>query len=569
MLLVALDAHAVEAPDPPAAVPLSGTKVTVSAKARPLGKVLEELSTHSGVTLRCGDPELARQRVTVFVRDVELREFCEGLRELLSIPNEAPVLWTNRRFEGRDSLTLVQSHRRRVWAEAQRLAELEPHRQLLEHEAEMARRLGRSELAAAESDIQRKTKLQDFVRRNLLEQIGPDGRQRLLMQEPVLRTVGELVDGGLPEVVEWLQSAAGQGHLSSGELQSYIVGLVHLENPTNARRSGVSLFLRPPGGGQVFSTGPIVSLPGIIDFRFENVSFIRPPTSEGRDNSVLSFSLADPDNAPTSENVALSFDDLLEKLAEATGLPIYSDGYLRKPAVVRPGARVQNYPLEAFLEHIAMRWQISWRRRSGVAEGYLLRSNAWWQEDAADVDNEALAELTRRRERSGGTLTLEDLAYVAATQAPRRAHRLAETERFPELKLLGEPDITAGGLPAFLRFYHHLSEAQKRAARSEQGLQLAQVSPGLLEQELLRALIVFGGATPVPESWRDMIVMADEIPPTAKQPGKMLLAIYTPGSQPFRGMIYWFKTGPGVRPEFGGWGIRSPDGIFRLNVDAE
>ena len=481
-----------EGSTPAGRFPAIGPVVTVSAHGEPLSRVFSRLSGQVGLTLKASR-ELERQRVSLFVRDYPLASLCNGLAELLEAEPGAGVLWVREARSSPQTWVLYPSARRRLWMEERRNWGTVVQRRWLEQKAAEFQRIGREELDAATEPRERRRHLDRFMERGLAHVLGDSGREQLLAGEIVLLRFGDLMDRGLPELREWLRftgERGGQENLPEEELREYILGLVNASHPTRPEATRARYFYQRPGGGPPPAMGELLKIPHVVNVFFNEVDFTAPPPGAPVPPQAarVTFLLRDAPKARPGETASIPLEAWLERLAAATGRPIIADGYLRPPATIRAHCPVKDYPLDAMLHQMALRWNLSWRFQPGERGALLLRDRVWWLQDAADVPDATLEELRARRVRSGGTFTLDDLAFVSTLDRPQLV-KLCESDLFPEARLLSSHYEMVDGLHGLLRFYHFLPEALKATARTDTGLALPATPPDLVRRHLRFTLI--------------------------------------------------------------------------------
>jgi hypothetical protein len=150
---------------------------------------------------------------------------------------------------------------------------------------------------------------------------------------------------------------------------------------------------------------------------------------------------------------------------------------------------------------MATAWNCEWSYFEGDKNCILFRARYWWLEDAADVPQPLLDELTTRL-GPGKTASFDDLVLLSNLSDAQVYKLVNETRLLPAAaNLLPVGVYTGTGAKMVLQFYGQLPPELQKRARSPEGLSLADVDPELVARYLHRTLSMWAGA-PTPAERR-------------------------------------------------------------------
>ncbi len=461
----------------------------ILAFREPLGHLLRRLPAGSGPGL-AAERALTNQRVSLILEasGPDHATLRRGLSELLSADEAARCTWV--REKGR--WTLVQNQARRTLPDKLRAGAIGLVEQLFE-EYLIA---DHGEAAALPPDM-RGTIANDFAQ--LMVKLGVDRRKAMFSGTPLVVKLTSLpeADRGIarrlltkttPHLAELGEEGLDRCSLvytvSRAPTDPLRVSVV-AAHVSPRRRTGVRFDCWScPGGSRNPDEGP------------RGLSV--PPPNPADLSRRVNVRLGAEKN--TGSNAWLrSYEQVLGDVARQTGLQFVSDGYLRIPAVIRPGLEVKDYPINQLLQLIARTWTCEWRFLPGSSTVVLLRAKYWWMEDEVDVPEEFL-------ERYGPSLQGPEAPPIASLVAVAGL-RLGQVQ-----KLLGSglyPGILGmtahgwyddGQVVACLRMFQTLPDAQRTRMLSPDGLPLAEVNPAVLSGTMLTFLQSAVGALE-PADW--------------------------------------------------------------------
>lgn len=476
----------------PSPAPPRASDVDVSGEA--LNVCFPRLSRGFGVRL-VPSRDLATQRLVAYGRNVSLAIFQNGIKELLSAPPDARVMWGH--VSGTQTWHLEQSQARRGLISRLTNYDLDVYGKHLDQQVKWGREQDPSQIKSMPA-VQQPSYKRQLAGASLVGSLGEAERTRLFRGEPQAISVSALPTNGHGQVVrEWLS----ENHwLNNSPVNPEGCNLVlSLErNRFDPDDNVIVASLVLPDGSVPFAETMLRHQhrrpgPDYLGIQFSANRVPRASPQQPDDRRVTVQLTSDPSAKPDAM-VTRTFAQLLRSIADAGGITVFADGYLRAPARLPANLELRDYSLRAILDTLCFNWDCEWRFTDAQHQVVVVRSKAWWLEDAADVEDATLADV---RARIGGAdlPELEDLSMLLELR-DAQIDKLIQLHICNGVSGIVPPSADGTGVRQCLRFYFHLSSAQQTAARSEEGLLLKQVDPELVRRWLGSTLAVSGFLTP-------------------------------------------------------------------------
>jgi len=464
-----------------------------------LRSALPELEKRYGVRLAAG-ASLQNQRVTILGAPIGVERSKRALKDLLSAGPEATVFWAK---ETGDVWRLEEDKNRKDLAKRLRDADQQAFREHLNGQLRWAREEGPKELGTLPASL-RGGLIHKLMPLRILGGLTAAELSQFLDGEPLALTLGELRQQGLGEYLpEWTVTRS-VFLKDAPNSDTWRVVFMRERNPADPQSGGVTLSLVEPRG----FVGSVISVlrqphphPGTTPLTALLDPSAPAPQARGRQVTV---NLTPAPGELGGKRVTRTLDEVLGALSSQLALSIVADGYLRAPLDLPANFELKQFPLEALLDRVALAWNCDWHYFENDKNCLIFRARHWWLEDASDVPQPLLDELTKRLGK-GKTANLDDLGLLATLSDAQVYKLVNETKHLPAaVGLLPAGVYTGTGAKPCLQFYGQLPAELRKRVRSTEGLPLAEVDSTLVMRYLHRTLAMWVGAVS-PEQRRRLL----------------------------------------------------------------
>lgn len=477
--------------------PDSQQRLTLKNGGVTLASVLDQAGTSAGLRLRAAR-ELQSQRMTLISKGMGVQQFTRALRLLLSPSPDSGVRW--KRIASAEWL-LEESPRRRALREELRDLDLQQFRSFLGDELEWRRIDGPKHLEQARSSgnpTALPRTLQRYAFAALLEAQGETGLSRLLSGAPLALRVRDLPEDAQKAYSGFRrESSPLLKGLSAEEMGNRWIALQFVRHPTDPLGAHlVASDISPEGKYRGMTQ--VVQIPHVRHYPWHYPPFqLQPAPPDDLSRRVTLVLGKDPGERSKGVLVRRSLDQVLEEIAEGLGIQVVADGYLRASNPIPTNLEVRNYPQKRLFDTLLTNvWGVDWRFADAEEKILLVRSKAWWMEDAADVPQPEVDALRASLGPSARNTPLTALFRVAELSVAQTA-KLIDCGVCPRAKgLLEGPFYFDAGVKPSLQFVGRLSDSLKKRALSPDGLPLAEAPQELVERFLAGTMILYGGVTP-------------------------------------------------------------------------
>jgi hypothetical protein len=466
--------------------PGGGTSVErFTAVGEPMETTLRRLSAQSGVRLTAARP-MQGQRLTLFVTDLTVERFAQDLAQLLTPVKEAPVNWVRER-EGAWRLDESVNRRRLALSLASEGAgAFKAH---IEEQIAWADRQGLQEWAETPPSPKRNFLTKQLSNALFLKHVGEAGRADFMQGKPLIAQIGALPNAMKDVFRERLGSQSGLADLPAEEKDRYSYVYLFGNSPTSPRGGVLWISLVLPKGVMGSRFGEF-HMPR-QEVNASMIGGVEVPQADPNDTSPrATFNLSPKPETPAGVSVRCDLNQILFAIAQAYGVDVIADGYLRPQGHIAANKVLKDYPRDSLLRFVCALWGCSFRV-VGPQESptILVRAHHWYLEDAADVP-EAIVVEQRGKLGPGTKPRLQDLVTLAEL-SQAQVHKLVESGVCPGASGLIRPGWYEDGSSArpWLQFYGRLSPQLQRQGQAQDGLRLGDAPSNLVKERLGVALL--------------------------------------------------------------------------------